>query len=553
MKAGLYIRVSTDMQARDGESLAEQEATTQAFCNFRNIPIVNIYREEGKSGKDTNRPQFQKMLRDCKKGIIDTMVVKKIDRLSRSLMDFEKTISFFEEYNINLISIHENFDTTTAMGRAVIRIIVTFAQLEREQTSERIADVMKFRAEQGIWNGGYPPLGYNYEKELGLLVNVEESKIIIIICNKYIEFASYKKVADYLNSMGYRTKKFYSRKGNEKGGTKYINTMIARVLKSPVYIGKIKHKGELYQGKHQPIVSEDIYTQVQELIKRNAVKKSSTKRVGIHNFILEGLVKCGECGALMTPKWSLSHGKRYFYYECTSVVHSGKRACKMKAINAATLESLILRRIRMLKKDDSLLKRILESNENSFQKDIYELEAKKIILNIKLTEINNRARAIVDRLLAMNELKHSTLLYDEVNQLDREKANIGKEIEELDFKITQLKNRSLNIDTAKQSIQYFTQIYRRLRPVDKKILMQILMKDITYGRDYISINYYSNISDTLQPATDLGSETKLKCWPRVLTGCAKDTLEQNYVDYFNINSYRGAKGKYYLKIGELAS
>jgi len=146
MKAGLYIRVSTDMQARDGESLAEQEVSTQGYCNFRNIPVVTVYREEGKSAKNTNRPQFKKMIRDCELGKIDTIVVKKIDRLSRSLMDFEKTISFFEEHNTNLISIQENFDTSSAIGRAVIRIIVTFAQLEREQTSERTIDVLKYRA-----------------------------------------------------------------------------------------------------------------------------------------------------------------------------------------------------------------------------------------------------------------------------------------------------------------------------------------------------------------------------------------------------------------------
>ena len=517
MKAGLYIRVSTDMQARDGESLAEQEVSTQGYCNFRNIPVVTVYREEGKSAKNTNRPQFKKMIRDCELGKIDTIVVKKIDRLSRSLMDFEKTISFFEEHNINLISIHENFDTSSAMGRAVIRIIVTFAQLEREQTSERTIDVLKYRAEQGLWNGGCPSLGYDNDEKLGLVINVEESKIIIAIFDKYIELASYKKVAEYLNNLGYQGKQYTSRRGKKQGGNKFTNTAIARVLKNQIYIGKIKYRGELSPGKHQSIVSEDVFNQVQEIIKKNTVIKSCFKRIGVHNFLLEGLVKCGECGSIMSPKWSLSHSKRYFYYECTTLGHGGKGACSMKSVSAPALEFLILRRIRMIKRDDTLLKKILESNTNSFHKEISQLESEKIILGIKLIGLNDRAKSIVDKLLTIDELSRSTLLYDEVNSLDKEKANITKQIEDIDFKVTQLKNRSLNIDIAKQSIQYFTQIYGKLDSINKKMLMRLLIKDITYGGDYVSINYYDNI-DVTQLVCGKGSKLEGNCWPRPLTG-----------------------------------
>ena len=177
-KCALYLRVSTDQQALNGESLEEQEERLRAFCKTRNRKVVKVYREDGKSGKDTNRPQFQQMLQDIREGKIDTVVVKKIDRLSRSILDFEKTYNFFLEHNVDLISLQENFDTTSAIGRAVIRIVLVFAQLEREQTSERTIDVLEYRAKQGLWNGGYPPLGYGINEEKGLVVNKKERQLL---------------------------------------------------------------------------------------------------------------------------------------------------------------------------------------------------------------------------------------------------------------------------------------------------------------------------------------------------------------------------------------
>ena len=177
-KCALYLEVSTDQQALNGESLEEQEERLRPFCKTRNRKVVKVYREDGKSGKDTNRPQFQQMLQDIREGKIDTVVVKKIDRLSRSILDFEKTYNFFLEHNVDLISLQENFDTTSAIGRAVIRIVLVFAQLEREQTSERTIDVLEYRAKQGLWNGGYPPLGYGINEEKGLVVNKKERQLL---------------------------------------------------------------------------------------------------------------------------------------------------------------------------------------------------------------------------------------------------------------------------------------------------------------------------------------------------------------------------------------
>lgn len=174
---GLYVRVSTDRQAIEGESLEEQEQRLREFCRQRNWNIVKVYCEEGQSPKDTNRPKFKELLKDVESGVINTVIVKKLDRLSRSIIDFESIYHFFESRNVDLVSLHENFDTTTAMGRAVIRIVMVFAQLEREQTSERTLDVLEHRAKEGLWNGGYPPFGYDLN-DGHLVVNPKEAEIV---------------------------------------------------------------------------------------------------------------------------------------------------------------------------------------------------------------------------------------------------------------------------------------------------------------------------------------------------------------------------------------
>ena len=545
MKAGLYIRVSSDRQAKEGESLAEQEATLQAYCNFRDIAITAIYKEEGRSGKDTNRPQFQRMIKDCQLGKIDTVIVKKVDRLSRSLIDFEKTIKFFEDNNVNLISLNENFDTSTAIGRAVIRIILTFAQLEREQTSERTVDVMKFRAEQGQWNGGYPPLGYNYDKELGLIINTEEAKIVEIIFDKYIELASYRKVAEFLNTAGHRTKKFINRLGQEIGGEKFIDTYIARVLKHPVYIGKIKYKDQSYNGKHQPIITGEQFNKAQEIIEKNTVRNTSVKKANTHNFTLEGLLRCGECGSIMTPKWSVSStGQRYFYYSCTSVEHNGANTCTIKGVNALSFEQLILSRIRTLSSDEYLLQNMVSQNDQDIKKEIGELEDKRILLKMRAKEVEEIGSGLVSKMSQLPDLQKISFVTDELSKLETEKESLKKETEQMEFKINQLKNRIINKDLLRESMQRFNRIYHELTTDLKKFLIKLLIKDITFNKTIITINFFES-NDICVFAESGGAGASLAA---PINWLPEDMAKPNCTDRFNVTTCRGERGKLYYRL-----
>jgi len=192
---------------------------------------------------------------DIKEKKINAVVVKRLDRLSRSLLDFEQFSNLCQENDVEFISLKESFDTTTAMGKAMLRIALVFAQLEREQTAERIADIMWFRAKKGLYNGGYRPLGYiSIDNELTVQLN--EKHIVENIFDKFFETRSIAEVVKFLNTNGYK----------DQRNNKFRPDKIKGILSNPVYLGKLKWRGMIYDGGHPAIMAEDQFQQVQEIL-----------------------------------------------------------------------------------------------------------------------------------------------------------------------------------------------------------------------------------------------------------------------------------------------
>jgi DNA invertase Pin-like site-specific DNA recombinase len=222
---GLYLRVSTGHQV-EGESLEEQESELRKYCAYRGFKIHQVYIKRGKSGGNTNRPEYQALVRDIESKKLSAIIVKKLDRLSRSLLDFESLMVLLQRRNVDFISLREQFDTTNAMGKAMLRIALVFAQLEREQTSERISDVMIHRASKGLYNGGVTPFGY-------VCVNKEwqpdkkEKPILDFIFKTFIQTRSTVATTAILNRDGITNRR----------GQMWDCRRILDILKNPVYIG----------------------------------------------------------------------------------------------------------------------------------------------------------------------------------------------------------------------------------------------------------------------------------------------------------------------------
>ena len=291
---GFYARVSTERQSlvRDG-SLDTQLSRLQAFINFRKTgdnknqwKIADTYREEGKSGKSMERPELQRLIADVQSGLVNTVIITKLDRITRSLIDFYKLNAVFDQYNTEFISLEENFDTSTPMGKAMLKITLVFAELEREQTSKRTKDKMAWRAEQGLWNGGQV-LGYDL-KDQQLVPNKQEAKLLNLMFTKYLELGSLKATADFLNKKGYRTKEYMSKRRNVvRGGQKFFVTNVKQKLTSPLYIGQIRAKDKIFQGKHEAIIDLTLWDKVQKFLEINLPKKRNAKKKTIHTYLLQ--------------------------------------------------------------------------------------------------------------------------------------------------------------------------------------------------------------------------------------------------------------------------
>lgn len=300
MKAALYIRVSTVYQI-DKDSLPMQKQDLQNYCKLvLGIDDYEVFEDAGYSAKNTDRPAFQNMMERIHKREFTHVIVWKLDRISRNISDFVNMWDEFEKYDVKFISKNDNFQTDSPMGKAMLNIVMTFAQLEREMTSMRVKATMIARAEDGKWNGANIPLGYDFDYEAKFPVpNEEESKLVQLIYDKYEEIKSTNKLSIWLNENGHKTK---------RGGVWSAKT-INQILRNPFYIGtlrynyrgsargKIKPESEwvIVENNHQGIIDKAQWERAQVLINRNM--NPNTRRIQQkHIHVFSGLLRCYKCG-----------------------------------------------------------------------------------------------------------------------------------------------------------------------------------------------------------------------------------------------------------------
>ncbi|MHC1747516.1 MAG: recombinase family protein [Cellulosilyticaceae bacterium] len=328
MKAALYIRVSTHFQI-DKDSLPMQRQDLINYSKYAiNADSYEIFEDAGFSAKNTDRPAYQDMMTRIRNKEFTHLIVWKIDRISRNLLDFSKMYDELKKYNVTFVSKNEQFDTSSAMGEAMLKIILVFAELERKLTSERVHATMLSRAEKGLWNGATVPLGYNWSPEKKFpVVNEYEANTVRRIYDEYLKIKSTTKVATILNESNVLTK---------RGGTWRAKT-INDILRNPFYIGtyryNIKDRNRRFkkedewivvENNHEPIVDKPIFDKVQLILEKNYRGDNSTQRENIHTHIFSGLIYCGKCG---TRFWSgldvpRSDGYRPSRYVCYNNQHS---------------------------------------------------------------------------------------------------------------------------------------------------------------------------------------------------------------------------------------
>lgn len=315
-RCAIYTRKSTEEGLeKDFNSLdAQREACaayilSQASEGWEAVP--ELYDDGGWSGGSMKRPALVQLLDDVKAGQVDIIVVYKVDRLTRSLADFAKIVEILDESEASFVSVTQSFNTTTSMGRLTLNVLLSFAQFEREVTGERIRDKVAASKKKGMWMGGPVPLGYRVE-DRKLLFEPSEVESVRYIFNRYIELKSVPKMVDDLAAKDFRTRKRVMSSGRFLGGVHIGTGALTLMLQNPIYVGKIRHRKELYDGEHDPIISQERFDQVQAIFSHNRRDKTLGKK-SRNPSLLTGMITDPD-GRPMSPTQSKKQSRTYRYY-----------------------------------------------------------------------------------------------------------------------------------------------------------------------------------------------------------------------------------------------
>ncbi|MDA1354431.1 MAG: recombinase family protein [bacterium] len=476
----LYIRVSTDRQAKEGDSLEEQESELKKFCEYRGFKIHKVFIERGKSGGNTNRPEYQKLVKDIEAGKINAVVVKKLDRLSRSLMDFEQLMIKLQEQDVGFISLRENFDTTTAMGKAMLRVALVFAQLEREQTAERIKDVFAWRAEQGLYNGGTRPFGYDSVSS-ELIPHKQEKKILQFMFESFIKTKSTTIVANECNSMGFRN----------RNGALWDKRQLHKILNHPVYLGKIRWNGQVFTGVHQPLVSEAIFNQAQEIFSERKIYRENKIVLGL----LKGVLFCAECGHPMTPNYTKKrNGNIYRYYRCVSTLNPKEKLCPNKYFNMEHANDMVMEKLLKCATEHhfQLMTEHVNQKNEFIHRQLQAIQAEIEGLEGLLEAVKSKKEKYLDSLISNQFVaKEREMINAKIDEFTIHEKQFKGSVMKQQFEYTQKEEQLTNLETLKKELVFFKINAKSLETNELKKWLSANVEKVTISVESVMVKFRS--------------------------------------------------------------
>ena len=358
LRCAIYTRKSSEEGLEQAfNSLDAQREACQAFILSQKhegwTVLPTLYDDGGFSGGTMDRPALKLLLGDIGAGKVDVVVVYKIDRLTRSLFDFAKIVEAFDARGVSFVSITQQFNTTTSMGRLTLNVLLSFAQFEREVAGERIRDKIAASKKKGMWMGGLPSLGYDVQSRK-LIVNEEEALTVLHIFRRYVQLRSVRALQAELDAAGIRSKQRKLANGTEYGGHNLSRGALYLMLQNRIYRGEITHKGNAYPGEHPAIVDEALWHEVQAILADNRVNRA-TGSDAKHPSLLVGLA-FDETGERLTPTHAVKKGTRYRYYVSTSLITGATNdRSKGRRIPAGNLENLVITRLQTFLADQGAI------------------------------------------------------------------------------------------------------------------------------------------------------------------------------------------------------
>ncbi|WP_305153917.1 recombinase family protein [uncultured Clostridium sp.] len=522
-KIAIYSRKS--VFSEKGDSIENQIKLCKNYCeaNFSEDLEYIIYEDEGFSGKNLNRPKFKELINDIKANKLNLLICYRLDRISRNVADFSSTLEMLQKYNVGFVSIKEQFDTTTPMGRAMIYIASVFAQLERETIAERVKDNMLQLAKMGKWSGGRLPLGFTSEKITYLNSEMKEKTLVKLIpidseletikfiYNTYLSKGSILATLNELNTLGYKTKL----------GLNFELSGVKRILKSPIYVisnqdtnnylkkagyevfGVPNGNGYLsYTEKssnisivavagHKGIISSDDWLYVQRRFDYNKQKiktTSSRSGTGQNNSLFSGLLKCSKCGSNMVIKYNSKnkYGANYIYYVCSGKqkTNSNKK-CNCPNLRTDLVDDIIINKIKSYNKD------IIIAAYNNKLEELKLSTNKQITIDItkNINEKNIQIKNLIRELSLTTDESVRILLRDEISSINLEITKLKEKLHNSNEIQNDIHDLILNVKQLLISFKEFHKSFDECTDINtKRTLLKDIIESITYDIENKNFN-----------------------------------------------------------------
>jgi site-specific DNA recombinase len=486
IRCAIYTRKSTEEGLeQEFNSLDAQRESAEAYIASQRHEgwtcLPTRYDDGGFTGGNMDRPALQRLLADIEDGKVDCIVVYKVDRLSRSLIDFSKIMDVLERHKVAFVSVTQQFNTGTSMGRLMLNVLLSFAQFEREIISERTRDKIAAARRKGKWVGGRPILGYDLASNANggrVTVNEDEAAQVRQIFELYLRHQSLIPTLREVDRRGWRAKRWTTKKGEVRGGKRFTKESLYRLLTNVAYIGKVRYRQEIYEGEHPGIVNETLWHRVQDALRHNGRNGGTGSGVTRNKYgaLLKGLLRCGPCGCGMMHTYTSKGNRRYRYYVCLNAQKRGWENCPTKSVPAAEIERFVVERIKAIGQDDEVLARTLAEARKQNQDGLEALQAERRRLERELAKHGAEVRKLIAQVGAPGESPTAARLAD-LQERIRAAEQRATEVRE---QIIALSAKAVDEDELARALSLFDPVWDSLSPGEQARVLHLLVERVTY-------------------------------------------------------------------------
>lgn len=491
VRAAIYCRKSV-ARGLDQEvnSLTVQRAACEEFCRSQGWTVTpTLYNDGGFTGRNTDRPAYQSLMRDAAASKFDRVVVYKLDRLSRSLRDFINTLGELEQAGVAFTSVTQQFDTGSALGRLTLGILASFAGFESDLNSERTRDAIAAAKRGGRFCGGHVPFGYD-ATDGHLVVNAAEAVVVRELFDFYLQLRGALPVARSLNDRGRIT----------RSGRRWDKAAVLRVLRSPTMAGLVAVGDSLHRGQHEAIIEEATWRRVQEVADDHAVQKRPYGRST--DYLLGGLTRCARCGGAYTPASTTKGRRRYFYVRCATRDRLGRDACTSRPLPAQAVESFVVERIRVALAGEDLAPEVTTRLAERIRQERVVLESDRAKLLAQVATLSGETASLTDRLVEMQG-PGARAVESRLDEKTLQLQEAEGALEEVERKLAALDSVHADRAWVAKVLADFATVWEHLTPANRQRLVRALVQEVVIDEPAgtISVTLVDLAADLLQEAS----------------------------------------------------